>query len=64
VLGRGYCTLERQFPQPGWVEQDPEAIWLGVLHAAETALADARVRASDLDAIGIANQRETTVLWE
>ena len=64
VLGRGYCALDRRFPQAGWVEQDPEEIWVGVLAAAEAALGDARVGATDLEAIAIANQRETTLLWE
>jgi glycerol kinase len=52
------------FPQPGWVEHDPMEIWAtqsGVLHE---ALATARVDAADIAAIGITNQRETTVLWE
>jgi glycerol kinase len=46
------------------VEHDPEHIWETVLAAAEAALGDARVSATDLRAIGIANQRETTVVWE
>jgi glycerol kinase len=52
------------FPQPGWVEHDPTEIWAtqsAVLHG---ALAKAGIGASDLAAIGITNQRETTVLWE
>jgi glycerol kinase len=64
VLGRGYRELPQRFPRPGWVEHDPDEIWLGVERAAEAALADARVGARDLTAIGIANQRETTLLWE
>jgi glycerol kinase len=64
VLGRGYRELAQRFPRPGWVEQDPEEIWLGVERAAEAALSDAGAKAADLDAIGIANQRETTLLWE
>jgi glycerol kinase len=64
VLGRGYRELAQRFPRPGWVEQDPEEIWLGVESAAEAALADAGARAADLDVIGIANQRETTLLWD
>jgi glycerol kinase len=64
VRGRAYVELPQHFPRPGWVEHDPEEIWQGVLAAAEAALDDARVRAHDLDAIGITNQRETTVLWE
>jgi len=52
------------FPEPGWVEHDPTEIWAtqsAVLHG---ALASAGVSAADLAAIGITNQRETTVLWE
>jgi glycerol kinase len=52
------------FPQPGWVEHDPTEIWAtqsGVLHG---ALAKAGIGARDLAAIGITNQRETTVVWE
>ncbi len=64
VLGRGYRELPQRFPRPGWVEHDPEEIWLGVQRAAETALGDAGLRAQDVTAIGITNQRETTLLWE
>jgi glycerol kinase len=52
------------FPEPGWVEHDPTEIWAtqsGVLHE---ALAKAHIGARDVAAIGITNQRETTVLWE
>jgi len=64
VLGRGYRELPQRFPRPGWVEHDPEQIWEGVLGAAGEALRAARADARDLDAVGITNQRETTVLWE
>jgi glycerol kinase len=64
VLGRAYRELPQHFPQPGWVEHDPEELWQSVLSAAAEALEDADAAASDLAAIGIANQRETTVLWE
>lgn len=63
-VGRGYRELRQHFPQPGWVEHDPEEIWESVVAAAADALADARVGAAELEAIGIANQRETTVVWE
>ncbi len=63
-LGRGYRELRQHFPKPGWVEHDPEEIWESVLSAAQDALRDAGVRARELRAIGIANQRETTLLWE
>ena len=62
--GRGYREIAQHFPEPGWVEHDPEEIWSSVLTTAEVALADAGITAADLTAIGIANQRETTVVWE
>ncbi|HET8606425.1 MAG TPA: glycerol kinase GlpK, partial [Gaiellaceae bacterium] len=64
TLARGYRPLEQSFPRPGWVEHDPEQIWESVLAAAAEALAAAGLAATDLDGIGVANQRETTVLWE
>jgi glycerol kinase len=64
VLGRASRELPQHFPGPGWVEHDPEEIWASVLAAAAAALRDARVEARALEAVAIANQRETTVLWE
>jgi glycerol kinase len=64
LRGRGYVELPQHFPRPGWVEHDPEEIWASVLDAAERAVRAAGVRGSELHAIGITNQRETTVLWE
>jgi glycerol kinase len=64
VRGRGYAELTQHFPQPGWVEHDPEEIWQTVLQAAVVALDTARIGAGDLRAIGVTNQRETTVLWD
>jgi glycerol kinase len=64
VLGRGYRELTQHFPQPGWVEHDPEELWSSTLAAAREAVAAARVAAADLAAIGITNQRETTLLWD
>jgi len=52
------------YPQPGWVEHDPEAIWESQLATAKQTLAQAKVPFDQIAAIGIANQRETTVLWE
>jgi len=62
--GRGYRELPQHYPRPGWVEHDPEELWGSVLGAAEDAVRAAGVRPSELAAVGIANQRETTVLWE
>jgi glycerol kinase len=54
----------QHFPQPGWVEHDPEEIWDSQLAAARGALARAGASAADVAAIGITNQRETAVVWE
>ena len=64
AIGRGYREIGQHFPAPGWVEQDPEEIWTSVLDTAQAALIDAGITAADLAAVGIANQRETTVVWE
>ena len=64
VRGRGYREFPQHYPQPAWVEHDPEELWNSVLGAAEDAVRAADVRPSELEAIGITNQRETTVLWE
>ncbi len=64
VRARGYRELPQYFPQPGWVEHDPEEIWQTQLAAAAAALAAAGVSSRELAAIGITNQRETTILWE
>src|SRR5215469_8009825 len=52
------------FPQPGWVEHDGEEIWANVAQVVAGAFAKAGARSSDIAAIGITNQRETTVVWE
>jgi glycerol kinase len=54
----------QHFPQPGWVEHDALDIWHSQLACAREALAQARIDARQVAAIGIANQRETTVLWD
>ena len=64
IRGRGFRELTQHFPAPGLVEHDAEEIWETVLAAAEAALADAGVGPGELRALGIASQRETTVLWD
>ena len=64
VVGRGYRELRQSFPRQGWVEHDAIEIWESVLVTAEAALAEARVSPAHLEAIGITNQRETTVVWD
>jgi glycerol kinase len=56
--------FEQIFPAPGQVEHDPEAIWSSQLQVARDALAKAGLSATDIAAIGVTNQRETTVLWD
>ena len=55
--------LTQIYPQPGWVEHDPEEIWRTQLATAREALAKAGIHARDVRAVGITNQRETTVVW-
>jgi len=62
VCGRGYAEINQYYPQPGWVEQDPEDIWLKTLQAIEQAKTQASVDEAKIAAIGITNQRETTIL--
>ncbi len=66
--GRAVASAQQEFPQifpqPGHVEHDPEAIWATQLQTAREALARAGATAADIAAIGVTNQRETTVLWD
>ncbi len=64
ILGRATAEFGQYYPQPGWVEHDPEEIWTVSLDVMERALADAALPHRDLRAIGITNQRETTVVWD
>src|SRR3954464_3641894 len=52
------------FPQAGWVEHDPQEIWASQIGVAVEALGRAQVRPNDVAAIGITNQRETTIVWD
>lgn len=54
----------QHFPQSGWVEHDPEDLWNSVIETVKEALEKAQTSANDIAAIGITNQRETTVIWE
>src|SRR5688572_22076571 len=66
--GKAVASAQQEFPQifpgPGHVEHDPEAIWSTQLQTARDAIKKAGLTAADLAAIGVTNQRETTVLWE
>ena len=65
--GRIQAMAQREFrqiyPQPGWVEHDPEELWQSQLATAQEAIAKAGLTARDIKAIGVTNQRETTVVW-
>jgi glycerol kinase len=64
VLGSSQQEFPQYFPHAGWVEHDPEDIWSTQLESAREALATAGLQASQLAAVGIANQRETVVMWD
>ena len=64
IRGRGYSEFKQYYPKPGWVEHDPEEIWRVTLRVARQALRAARADVGSVAAIGITNQRETTVLWD
>ena len=55
--------FKQYFPKPGWVEHDPVEIWSSQLGVAKKAIMQAKLKSSDIAAIGITNQRETTVVW-
>jgi|SRR5579885_2828392 glycerol kinase len=64
VRARAYSEIRQYFPRPGWVEHDPEEIFHTAAALTGRALRAARASAADVAAIGIANQRETFVVWE
>jgi glycerol kinase len=64
IKGVAQREFRQIFPQPGWVEHDPQEIWTTEAGVAVEVLAGAGVRARDVAAIGITNQRETTVVWD
>jgi glycerol kinase len=64
VIGRAYSEFTQHYPHPGWVEHDPEEIWRVTQRVLRQACRKARVGAGEVVALGITNQRETTVLWD
>lgn len=64
IVGQGQKEFAQHFPQSGWVEHDPEEIWESVEYSIRTALKRAGLSADDIAAIGITNQRETTLVWD
>jgi glycerol kinase len=64
IVGLDQKEHEQIFPKPGWVEHDPAEIWQNTRDVIRGALANAGLPGSDLAAVGITNQRETTVIWD
>jgi len=64
VLSRANQEFPQIYPQPGWVEHDPEAIWRSTVDAIGAALKQGGLSGDSIAAIGITNQRETTVIWD
>jgi glycerol kinase len=64
VVSSAQREFRQIFPQPGWVEHDATEIWATQLHTASEAIGKAHLTAADIAAIGITNQRETTVVWD
>ena len=64
VVASAQNEFPQYFPKPGWVEQDANEIWLSVLNVYMQVLVRGKVKAEDILAIGITNQRETTIVWD
>jgi glycerol kinase len=63
IVAQAQRELPQIYPQPGWVEHDPMEIWRGQLATAQEAITRAGIKAGEIRALGITNQRETTVIW-
>ncbi len=64
IVAQAQQEFEQFFPQSGWVEHDPEEIWSSTLSTCRQALKQSDLSPSDIAAIGITNQRETTIIWD
>ncbi|MFO7171616.1 MAG: glycerol kinase GlpK [Bacillota bacterium] len=64
VVGQRHEAVPQIYPRPGWVEHDPEAIWESQIRAARRLLAETGIAPDRVAAIGVTNQRETTILWD
>lgn len=66
--GEMVASAQKEFPQyfpkPGWVEQDANEIWLSVLNVYMEVLVRGKIKAQEIAAIGITNQRETAIVWD
>ncbi|MDO8434231.1 MAG: glycerol kinase GlpK [Candidatus Binatus sp.] len=64
IRGRAYAEVRQFYPKPGWVEHDPEEIYRSVIALSKKAIAQSKVGADAIKAVGITNQRETFVVWD
>ncbi len=64
IVGTAYKEFTQYFPKPGWVEHDAEEIWRSCVFVIRKALRSAKISPKQIAAIGVTNQRETTVLWD
>src|SRR5688572_22848751 len=62
IIAQSYYEFPSSYPNPGWVEQDPEVLWQATARALKDVLASISV--ADVASLGVTNQRETTILWE
>lgn len=64
VIDMAQQEIENYFPQPGWVEQDANEIWLSMLSVLSQLFINSKVKPEEIDSIGLTNQRETTIIWD
>jgi len=64
ILGIGQYEFPQHYPKPGWVEHNPAEIWEAQLKAIKTAIKSAKIEPAQITAIGVTNQRETTIVWD
>ncbi|MCF2149688.1 glycerol kinase GlpK [Desmonostoc muscorum LEGE 12446] len=64
IVGQAYKELTQYYPQPGWLEHDPEQIWQDTCWVMETAIANAKITPSAIAALGLTVQRETCLIWD
>jgi glycerol kinase len=64
IRGRAYSEFTQHYPKAGWVEHDPDEVWVVTKSVVEAALMGAGIGANQVVAVGITNQRETSLLWQ
>lgn len=64
LVERSYCEIKQHYPEPGWVSHDPEEIWQSVLNGCREVLAKSGREAAQVAALGLTNQRETSIFWD